>query len=478
VTATPVTREIGAGPGVVDFYRALGGVVRERVPHLPVIVEAGLIAGYFLARTVNAPDALLTGWLAIAAFVALASPTSGLVLLAAIGPFSEGIFLTRDIGAKPVLVLVLVLAIAVRVAARPGTWTRPPAAVMLALAILVGTGAGLAVTRVRFGYDSFSGAWQIWLAGIATALLVFAAAAWVARHGEVRPLVVALASATLAAFLSLADYLAPDAFRGSVMGWTATGPPLASRLTGVIRSPTASAALIMIPTTVLLVGAALGHRLSLRLAALVLAVPLLVAAYLTYNRAVFLALFALVVIVGWRIRRPIGIGLLIVGLVIGGLLVPRYMALRGEATGTPLPPGQVLIASDQQRLNAWATAGRMFLDSPLIGQGYRAYREVGPSFGDTTLNAPHNEWLRLFGEDGVIVGLAGLAFVVVTGLTLARRPGWLETATLAAFVSMVLAASFNNPFLFSQVTIPAFVVAGTGVALSRLGGPEPAPRDE
>jgi O-antigen ligase len=203
---------------------------------------------------------------------------------------------------------------------------------------------------------------------------------------------------------------------------------------------------------------------------------LVVAAYLTYNRAVFLALFALVVVVGWRIRRPLGVAFLVIGLVIGAFLVPRYMELRGDATGTPLQPGQVLIAGDQQRLNAWATAGKMFLASPLIGQGFRAYREVGPAFGDTTLNAPHNEWLRLFAEDGVIVGLIGLAFVGVTAWTLARRHGWLETATLVAFLSFAIAASFNNPFLFNQVTIPAFVVAGTGVALSRLGGPEPARR--
>ena len=58
---------------------------------------------------------------------------------------------------------------------------------------------------------------------------------------------------------------------------------------------------------------------------------------------------------------------------------------------------------------------------------------------------------------------------------LARRPGWLETGILGAFLSFALAAAFNNPFLFSQVTIPAFVVAGTGVALSRLGIPRPEP---
>jgi O-antigen ligase/polysaccharide polymerase Wzy-like membrane protein len=478
VTWTPATPDLDARRGLVDSYRALRQSALERMPHLPVAAEATLVAAYMLARTVNAPHELLLGWVAIAAVVTLVSPTSGLVMIAAIGPFPEGVFLPRAVGAKSFLVIVLALAVAVRVAATPRPWIRPPAAILLAIAILAGTGVGIAVTGLRFGSVAFNGAWHTWLAGIASALFVFVAAAWVARHGELRPLVVALGAATIAGFLSLVDYLAPDAFRGSILGWTTgSGPPLVGRLSGVIRaSPTATATLIMIPTTVLLAGAALRRGRWLRLAAITVAVPLLLAAYLTYNRAVFLALFALAVVVGWRIRRQLGAAILVVGLVVGALLLPGYMTARGAATGAVLQPGQVLIASDQQRLNAWATAGRMFLDSPLIGQGFRAYRRVAPSFGDTTLNAPHNEWLRLFAEDGVVVGLAGLAFIVVTAATLARRGGWLVTAALGAFLSFVIAAAFNNPLLFNQVTIPAFVVAGTGVALSRLG--DRAPRDE
>ena len=89
-------------------------------------------------------------------------------------------------------------------------------------------------------------------------------------------------------------------------------------------------------------------------------------------------------------------------------------------------------------------------------------------FGDPVLNAPHNEWLRLFAEHGAVVGLTGLLFVGVTAHRLARRRGWVETGILASFVSLVVAACFNNPFLFNQVTIPAFVLAGTGVALAGL----------
>jgi O-antigen ligase len=179
------------------------------------------------------------------------------------------------------------------------------------------------------------------------------------------------------------------------------------------------------------------------------------------------------VIVGWRIGRRLGIGLLVVGIVAGAILVPWYVSVRGQALGggSALEPGQVLIASDQQRLAAWSAAGRMFLDEPLLGQGYRAYRQLSVQYGDQVLNAPHNEWLRLFAEHGAIVGLVGLAFLLATAIRLARAPGWLGAGLFGSFLSLCIAASFNNVFLFNQVTIPAMVMAGTGVALSRRTTP-------
>ena len=74
---------------------------------------------------------------------------------------------------------------------------------------------------------------------------------------------------------------------------------------------------------------------------------------------------------------------------------------------------------------------------------------------------------RLFAEHGAFVGLLGLAFLVATAASLARAPGWLGAGLFASFLSLAIAATFNNVFLFNQVTIPAMVMAGTGVALAR-----------
>ncbi len=79
----------------------------------------------------------------------------------------------------------------------------------------------------------------------------------------------------------------------------------------------------------------------------------------------------------------------------------------------------------------------MVQDKPLIGQGYLAYKELAETFGDPVLGSPHNEWLRIFAEEGVIVGLVGIAFLVATAVTLARVPGWLGTGILAGFLGYV-----------------------------------------
>ena len=124
------------------------------------------------------------------------------------------------------------------------------------------------------------------------------------------------------------------------------------------------------------------------------------------------------------------------------------------------------MASDEFRFRAWGAALRMVEDKPLIGQGYLAYKELAETFGDPVLGSPHNEWLRIFAEEGVIVGLVAIAFLVATAVTLARVPGWLGTGILAGFLGYVIAASFNNPLLFVRVSAVAFGIVGVGLALA------------
>jgi hypothetical protein len=455
----------------MDFYRAIAATSTDaaRRYRLALVSELALIGLYFVLRSSAADPLSLELWLGLTVAVCLFAPGSGLVVLAAVAPFNEGVDLSRDVGSKTLIAAALVLAIGLRWLLDPAVRSRPSLPIVLAVALIGATGLGLIRTAIRWDRDFTLLAAATWLQGIATMLLVFVAAVWIARRGGMRPLVAAMAGTTVAGLISLIDFWGDAAIRDSAIGWAVVGPFNPTRLTGVIRSPTSTAALIMLPLSVYLAAVVLGPSARVRAAAAAISIPLLAAAYMTYNRAVFIALWAFAVVVSWRIGRRLGVALLVGGVVLGALFVPWYLTIRGQAVGgiSQPEPGQILIASDQQRLGAWAAAGRMFLDQPLIGQGYRAYRQLSVEFGDTVLNAPHNEWLRLFAEHGLFVGLLGLAFLVATAARLARAPGWLGAGLFASFLSLAIAATFNNVFLFNQVTIPAMVMAGTGVALTR-----------
>jgi hypothetical protein len=469
----PITGRFGdaaavTAPGILDLYRSMAAAALEVVRRyrLEIVAEIILVGAYFALRTIDADERSLIIWLGVAVAASVISPASGLVVLAAIAPFNEALDLGHGLGSKTVIAAAILVGIGLRWLIVPAVRARPSIPVVLAGGLLVATSLGLLVTYQRWGFAFAADAAGTWVTGIATMLLVFIGTVWIARRGERRPLVAALIATTIAGILSLADFWGDATLREGVLGWTFVGQFTADRLTGVIRSPTSTAALVMLPTCVYLAAAVLASAPRQRVAAAAMAVPLLAAAYLTYNRAVFIALYALSVVIGWRIARRLGIALLIIGVVGGAALVPWYLSVRGQALGSQVVPGQLLIASDQQRLAAWAAAGRMFLDQPLIGQGYRAYRQLSVQFGDPTLNAPHNEWLRLFAENGVFVGLLGLAFVLATAARLARSPGWLGAGLFGSFLSVCIAASFNNVFLFNQVTIPAMILAGTGLARS------------
>ncbi len=133
-------------------------------------------------------------------------------------------------------------------------------------------------------------------------LIVFIGTVWIAGRGERRPLIAALIATTVAGILSLADFSGDATLRDGILGWALVGPvqsrPADRRhpLADLDRRARDAADL-----------ASTWRRPSWRHPAACdwprspSSAPLLSAAYLTYNRAVFIALYALAVIIGWRI---------------------------------------------------------------------------------------------------------------------------------------------------------------------------------
>jgi hypothetical protein len=461
-----------ASPGVADLYRALWADRRAVVAryHLDIAVVLGMVAAWVVIRTVFSDTGrLYVAWVALGAALILVTPRVGLILYIVTAAFFEDVTFSRALGLHDLLVVVLALSVGVRIVLDRGRTVPRSAALLLAGLLAVGTLAGVAHTVLRFDSDWAWHAAYTWVASIGGALIILVSAAWVARKGDLAPLITAVVVSVVVAVVALAEYVFPGLVSGGPLGWVGFWKDFAPRLAGIIPSPNGLAAQLVGPAALLLVALVFARDVRLRAAAAVALVPLVAALYLTYSRSPLVALVALVVIVAWRIRRVFGLVAIGVVLAASIMIVPSYLAFRGQAIGTgdAIPqPGQLLIATDQYRLQAWGAAVRMWEDAPVMGQGFLSYKLLADTYGDPLLGSPHNEWLRLFAEEGTIVGLLALALIAVAMRELGRLPGWQGTAFLSALAAIVLAATFNNPFLFLQVSAVSYAILGTGLALA------------
>ncbi len=470
--AAPATPSEATSPGPLALYGALGDALAERVPRRlwPVVVEGAFVAAYVLLRFADAPRDLLALWVAAAAILALVHPGSGLTVFAVMAVFSEPFVLTRDLGVKPVILAALAVGVALRLVRRPRDfpWSLP---IALGMLLAAGTLVGVAITALRADDAQATAALIDWVAGPATVAIVLTTAAWAARRGSLRPLIAVTVAGVLAGAVSLADFLDATSIRGTPLDWMVRPTRFELRLSGVISSPNGVAALVIGPFAVAAAAAMLGRRLPVPVRALAAggAGVLALAMYFTYSRAALLGIFVVAVVIAWRIRRWMGAGLLVAGIVAGGLLLPGYLESRNAAVGAEgnVDPSGVLVASDILRFRAWAAASAIWADNPLLGIGFGRYGGVADAYGDVVLNSPHNEWLRLFAEGGIVVGLVGAAWIVATVVALARVPGWVGAGALATALGWGVAATFNNPLLFIQVSTVTFTIIGTGLARAR-----------
>jgi hypothetical protein len=480
-----VTVELGEPPhqaGILDLYAAVFAAVRSLITRqrLAIAIELGLVAAYVVIRSAGFDTRVIAGWLVVVGLLSIAAPVSGLTVLVAIAPFSEPLVVDSQLGAKPLLLLAVVVGAALRV--RPADLRRTPRGVLvvvgLAVLLAIGTALGLGVALARFG-GGRDGA-ELWLAGIGGAMLTLVAATAATGRSR-RPLAMAVVVGIVAAVIALVDFRTDGAFRDGTAAWLFRGETFAGRLTGIIPSPNAVAALLIVPFGVLGVAVMLAPDRRLKLLAIVGLLPILAALYFTYSRAALIGIVVVVIVGVWRIRRVAGIALIALVLVGAVVAVPAYLQLRATSIGQDYAKpveGQLFIPSDQIRLNTWASAARMWRDAPVIGQGFGTYRLLAPAYGDTVLRAPHNEWIRLFAEEGTLVGLIGLAFAATTFLVLMSDRRWLFAGIAAGFAGWCVAASFNNPVGFPQVNLVVFAVVGSGLAMlgrTEPGAAEPVP---
>ena len=267
-----------------------------------------MVAAWFVIRTTAGVDgrAYLL-WVLAAGVLALVAPMSGLVVFVATSVAFEPDDVARTLSLRELVLLPLAAGVLIRITVDRLRW-RPVPAVWVALALLLGTGLGVLNTFARFDTDIAWHAARSWLGNMAGPVIVLVAAAWTARGGSTRMIVVACAVAVASALVCLAEYASPGLVSGSRLEWFGFWKDFGARLSGTIPSPNALSAQLIVPTAVLGAAVLLARDLRLKALALVGLLPLLLAHYLTFSRAPLLGAYVFVVIVAWRFRRALGIG--------------------------------------------------------------------------------------------------------------------------------------------------------------------------
>ncbi len=370
------------------------------------MVAVALVAVYVPLRAAGAPEPWTLAWLVAAVAATLVSPACGLTILAAIGPFTEAVGDDGRISAVPLLLAALGAGTAVRlVIARP--WPRPSLPLILAAIVFIGTAVGVLITTLSFGLDRGMQAAQLWIPGIGGAMTVLICSAWVAWRGDLRPLLVAAASVSVGATLSLLNLASGDELRTSLLAWLLRADIDPNRLGGLIPAPNAAAAIFLVGFSVAAGLALLHWRREVRFVALGAAAVQLVALALTHSRSALLGLCLAGAVFVWRRWRRLGRLTAFAVVIVAAAVAISAGIIR-----------DVPVGADENRLAVWVASVRMWLDHPLVGAGFRSFEWLHGQYGSPILDAPHNEWLRLFAEEGTFLGVAGAAFALVTPISL------------------------------------------------------------
>lgn len=433
----------------------------ERRERIATGVEILLIVSLVFIRVVDPPRAFLSGWTTVLGAIALVSPGSALVVLVAFAPFSEWMGVD-GVGMKVVIIALIGMGLVLRLAlTRRRTAVVLP--VRLAAVLLAATAISVLHTAIRMP-DLAGPAAVAWMAGIGGGLIVLCVAWAAATSGNVQPVIAAVAALVVGAAASLWDFLVPGSVRESAFGWLLRPDRLdLPRVTGIIPAPNAVATVLLCALAVMVAILVLGPGRR----RLVLIVPVILVAVtiaMTYSRSGLLGMFVIgVLVIAYR-RPRVAAVVLVAGLALAIVAIPAYMTFRAGALGSGhITDLAALLTGDVKRLEGWAAALRMWRDEPLTGFGFLSFKALARGYGSAYVTAPHNEFLRLLAEGGIGVAIAFLAFIAATIRALWRSASPFALGAVGALVGLVLGGMFNNPFLYVQVTAPAFAIVGAAL---------------
>lgn len=168
---------------------------------------------------------------------------------------------------------------------------------------------------------------------------------------------------------------------------------------------------------------------------------------------------------GIKAKTLIAVSVAVIGGMLSISLIPENALAR---VASPIESGLAGDASTQARLRLFSEAWDLFLSQPL-GAGLGAFASLGLKSGVTPVNYPHNVFLEVLAEGGVIAFVFLCAMVVYAYLNsfkYARRTIGGVFMVMLLILSLVV-ASLSSDLVGNKILLAAVAIA---VCLPRLGG--------
>jgi O-antigen ligase len=158
----------------------------------------------------------------------------------------------------------------------------------------------------------------------------------------------------------------------------------------------------------------------------------------------------------------------------GAVVIAAALGALGDGGAGGMDGSLPAVESGSARLAHWSAAIAMLVDDPVTGQGIGSYRLASPRWAPGSVNPSshaHNEFIELFAEGGLAVGVPGLllmAAMAVAALRVlgARNSDRVAQAAAASWLTLAAHAFVDFDWLFPVLAV-ALAVAGGAVVGSR-----------
>ncbi|HEY4190495.1 MAG TPA: O-antigen ligase family protein [Candidatus Limnocylindrales bacterium] len=481
-------RRDGVAMGRPD--RATGtGNQDEIVNPREIVLGACLAIGVLAVMAFDLPNAAALALTALAVGASVVMPGAGLAVIIVLLPHQEPEVLGA-LGIKLPILLATGYGIGVRLLASRDV-PKLGVGVVTVIALL-----GIAFVSAIPLLNGFAGDRAVASAArfiqfADCVMLVLLGALYFRRREPRLFIVLTLLSVTFACLLAVFQLIAGDAPIPVIGGLYAGGQAQGlARVTGTFQNPNYFGLFAGLGV-VLALGVAVEEPRHRRLALLCL--PIIGLAVLgTLSRGSVAATGIGIVAWLWFRDRQLAtisaVGFLIVGLVVAPLLVDARLGQTTQEAAAAAQQG--LSESDQQRFESVAAGTQLFLLDPLFGVGFGQYEYVSPRFvGNSFATSAHNQYLKIFAEQGLLGAAVYAAAAVALLLAMLRSASRWRQTSIAMLAVFAVSGLFLEPLTTFQTSgvmslmlgvvlaVPAaerVAVPDWSARLSRLLRPAPA----